>query len=187
MARVGLGRLKSLDPVQPICRYERAAPGELLHIDTKRLGRIQGMGHRITGNRQHQNRGIGWDAVHLAIDDHSRVSFALIKPDEKAVSCVEFLRNAVAYYNGLGVRIDRVMTDNGSGYKKTSGWPARLLEFATYELAPTRPRPTERRNDSYRPALESGPMRNPTRARPNEKPRCSLSLTATTGCAHTQP
>lgn len=119
MARVGLGRLKSLDPVQPICRYERAAPGELLHIDTKRLGRIQGMGHRITGNRQHQNRGIGWDAVHLAIDDHSRVSFALIKPDEKAVSCVEFLRNAVAYYNGLGVRIDRVVTDNGSGYKKT--------------------------------------------------------------------
>lgn len=120
MARIGLSRLKSLNPVEPIRRYERGAPGELLHIDTKRLGRIKGVGHRITGDRtMNRNRGIGWDAVHLAIDDHSRVSFALIKPDEKAVSCVEFLRAAVAYYAGLGVRIDRVMTDNGSGYKKT--------------------------------------------------------------------
>lgn len=120
MARAGLSRLKSLDPVEPIRRYERAAPGELLHIDTKRLGRIQGVGHRITGDRtKNRNRGIGWDAVHLAIDDHSRVSFALIKPDETALSCVQFLRQAVGYYNSLGVRIDRVMTDNGTGYKKT--------------------------------------------------------------------
>lgn len=120
MGRAGLSRLKSLDPVEPIRRYERAAPGELLHIDTKRLGRIQGVGHRITGDRtKNRNIGIGWDAVHLAIDDHSRVSFALIKPDEKAVSCVEFLRQAVAYYNRLGVQIERVMTDNGAGYKKT--------------------------------------------------------------------
>lgn len=98
-------------------RYERASPGELLHIDTKRLGRIDGVGHRITGQRQHRNRGIGWDSVHLAIDDHSRVSFARIKPDETASSCVQFLREAVAYYASLEVRIDRVMTDNGSGYK----------------------------------------------------------------------
>ena len=76
----------------PVCRYERASPGELLHIDTKRLGRIQGVGHRITGQRQHRNRGIGWDAVHLAIDDHSRVSFARVLGDETALSCVQFLR-----------------------------------------------------------------------------------------------
>lgn len=117
LRRIGLARLKSLDPVEPIVRYERAAPGELLHIDTKRLGRIDGIGHRITGQRQHRNRGIGWDSVHLAIDDHSRVSFARIKADETAQSCVQFLREAVAYYASLGVRIDRVMTDNGSGYK----------------------------------------------------------------------
>lgn len=117
LRRIGLARLKSLDPVEPVLRYERAAPGELLHIDTKRLGRINGIGHRITRDRRSSNRGIGWDAVHLAIDDHSRVSFARIKPDETAVSCVEFLREAVAYYASLGVRIDRVMTDNGSGYK----------------------------------------------------------------------
>ena len=117
MKRLGLSRLKSLDPPVPVVRYERAAPGELLHLDTKKLGRIDGVGHRITGDRTlNRNRGIGWDMVHLAIDDHSRVSFALIKPDERGEHCAQFLSEAVAYYAGLGVRIDRVMTDNGCGY-----------------------------------------------------------------------
>jgi transposase InsO family protein len=120
MRRLGLSRLKSLEPPLPIVRYERAAAGELLHIDTKKLGRIDGIGHRITGDRtKNHNRGIGWDMVHLAIDDHSRVSFAQVLSDEKAVSCVQFLRAAVAYYASLGVRIERVMTDNGTGYKNT--------------------------------------------------------------------
>lgn len=120
MKRLGLSRLKSLEPPVPIVRYERAAAGELLHIDTKKLGRIDGVGHRITGDRtKNHNRGIGWDMVHLAIDDHSRVSFAQVLSDEKAVSCVQFLRQAVAYYASLGVRIERVMTDNGTGYKNT--------------------------------------------------------------------
>ncbi len=118
MQRLGLSRLKSLEPAAPVVRYERAAPGELLHIDTKKLGRIDGIGHRITGDRtKSRSRGTGWDMVHLAIDDHSRVSFALVLPDEKAVSCVEFLHQAVGYYASLGVRIERVMTDNGVGYK----------------------------------------------------------------------
>jgi transposase InsO family protein len=119
MKRAGLSRLAALQPPEPVCRYERAAPGELLHIDTKRLGRINGVGHRITGDRTiNRSRGLGWDAVHLAIDDHSRVSFARILPDEGALSCAQFLREAVAYYASLGVRIERVMTDNGTGYKK---------------------------------------------------------------------
>jgi transposase InsO family protein len=116
MSRLGLARLSALQPPEPIRRYERASPGELLHIDTKRLGRIRGVGHRITGERQHRNRGIGWDAVHLAIDDHSRVSFASILDDESGECCTQFLRQAVSYYAGLGVKIERVMTDNGSGY-----------------------------------------------------------------------
>jgi transposase InsO family protein len=120
MKRLGLSRLKSLQPPEPVVRYERAMAGELLHVDTKKLGRIDGIGHRITGDRtKNRNRGIGWDMVHLAIDDHSRVSFAQVLADEKAVSCVQFLRDAVAYYASLGVRIERVMTDNGTGYKNT--------------------------------------------------------------------
>jgi len=115
---MGLSRLAALQPPEPIVRYERASPGELLHIDTKRLGRIEGVGHRITGDRRINRRGgKGWDAVHLAIDDHSRVSFARVLNDETALSCVQFLRDAVAYYASLGVRIERVMTDNGTGYK----------------------------------------------------------------------
>jgi transposase InsO family protein len=120
MKRLGLSRLNSLEPPAPLVRYERSSPGELLHIDTKKLGRIDGVGHRITGDRTlNRSRGIGWDMVHLAIDDHSRVSFAQVLPDEKALSCVQFLRQAVAYYASLGVSIQRVMTDNGTGYKNT--------------------------------------------------------------------
>lgn len=120
VARLGLSRLASLQPPEPIRRYERERPGELLHIDTKRLGRIEGIGHRITGDRTlNRRRGKGWEAVHLAIDDHSRVSFARLLPDETTASCVQFLREAVAFYDGLGVRIERVMTDNGTGYKNT--------------------------------------------------------------------
>ena len=116
MKRLGLSRLAALQPAVPVVRYERDAPGELLHIDTKRLGRIKGVGHRITGERQHRNRGIGWDAVHLAIDDHSRVSFAQVLPDEAGLCCTQFLRDAVSHYAAMGVHIERVMTDNGSGY-----------------------------------------------------------------------
>ena len=120
MKRIGLSRLKSLEPAEPVVRYEREAPGELIHIDTKRLGRIKGVGHRITGDpSKNKNRGIGWDAVHLAIDDHSRVAFAQVKTDETTHSCVEFLRETVAFYTSLGVHIESVMTDNGTGYKKT--------------------------------------------------------------------
>ena len=117
MKRLGLSRLSALQPPEPVVRYERATPGELLHIDTKRLGRIDGVGHRITGDRSYRHRGAGWDMVHLAIDDHSRVSFAQVLDDEKAASCVQFLREAVGYYASLGVRIQQVMTDNGKGFK----------------------------------------------------------------------
>lgn len=102
----------------PIVRYERATPGELLHIDTEKLGRIDGIGQRITGDRAlNRSRGLGWDLVHLAIDDHARVSFAQILPDETSASCIAFHRAAIVYYSTLGVRIEGVMTDNGTGHK----------------------------------------------------------------------
>jgi transposase InsO family protein len=100
-------------------RYEYADPGGLIHIDIKKLGRFDRIGHRITGDRKGHSsgRGAGWEFVHVCIDDASRIAFTQIKPDEKAVSATAFLKAAVAYYSGLGVKVARVMTDNGSCYK----------------------------------------------------------------------
>lgn len=117
LGRLGLSRLKSLDPVEPVRRYERAAPGEMLHIDIKKLGRFNKTGHRVTGDRQKKTRGIGWEFVHVCIDDASRVAFSLILPDEKKESAVAFLQAALAYYESLGIAVQRVMTDNGSCYR----------------------------------------------------------------------
>ena len=100
-------------------RYERAHPGELIHIDIKKLGRFERIGHRITGDRtgQSNSRGVGWEYVHVCIDDASRVAFSQVLPTERKESAVPFLKAAVAYYESLGVSVSRVMTDNGSCYK----------------------------------------------------------------------
>jgi transposase InsO family protein len=118
--RLGLNRLAALEPAEPIRRYEREHPGELIHLDIKKLGRIGSVGHRITGrypgaiNRHH---GIGWEFVHVCIDDASRVAFVQVMADQRKESAVTFLEEAVAYYARLGIRIERVMTDNGSCYR----------------------------------------------------------------------
>lgn len=123
LKRLGLSRLKDLDPPEPVRRYERDNPGDLIHIDIKKLGRFERPGHRVTGDRTRQSsprgrgEGYGWECVHVCVDDASRVAFTAIKPNEKATSAVAFLREAVAYYKGLGVTPTRVMTDNGSCYK----------------------------------------------------------------------
>lgn len=118
LKRLGLNRLSSLEPVAPIRRYERDRPGELIHIDIKKLGRFARAGHRATGERQGcRNVGAGWEFVHVAIDDHSRIAFAKIMPNEKKRSATVFLKAALAYYASLGITIERVMTDNGSCYK----------------------------------------------------------------------
>ncbi len=119
LRRLGLNRMRDLEPAEPVRRYEREHPGDMIHIDIKKLGRFDKIGHRITGDRtgQSNSRGVGWEYVHVCIDDNSRVAFSQILPDEKAVSAVAFLRAAVAYYKSLGVTVTRVMTDNGSCYK----------------------------------------------------------------------
>jgi transposase InsO family protein len=119
LRRLGLNRVRDLEPAEPERRYERENPGEIIHIDIKKLGRFERVGHRITGDRTAPNksRGAGWDFVHVCIDDHSRVAFSEIKPDETADSAVPFLKAAVAYYKSLGVTVTRVMTDNGSCYQ----------------------------------------------------------------------
>jgi transposase InsO family protein len=164
----GLSRMSDLDPVEPVRRYERATPGELIHIDIKKLGRIDGVGHRITGdrrgqsNRRGRDQGPGWEFAHVSVDDASRIAFAEMKRDETAASAVDFLKAAVAYYRSLGVAVARVMTDNGSCYKafafrdacrdlglkhirtqpytpKTNGKAERFIQTALREWAYARP------------------------------------------------
>jgi transposase InsO family protein len=118
LKRAGLSRLRDIEPAEPIRRYEREKPGEMIHIDIKKLGRFSQVGHRITGDRQKgKSRGAGWEFVHVCIDDASRIAFSQILPDERKESAVAFLKAAVAYYASLGVAIARVMTDNGSCYR----------------------------------------------------------------------
>lgn len=123
LKRRGLSLLSSLEPHQPRPRYEREKPGEIIHIDIKRLGRFNRVGHRITGDRTRQSNqrndgsAPGWEYAHVAIDDHSRVAFSTILPDEKKHSATAFLLQAVAYYKSLGITVTRVMTDNGGCYK----------------------------------------------------------------------
>jgi transposase InsO family protein len=119
LRRLGLNRLSALEPAEPIRRYERENPGELIHIDIKKLGRIGSVGHRITGRKTgaiNRHLGIGWEFVHVCIDDASRVAFSQVLKDERKSSAVAFLEAAVAHYASLGVKIERVMTDNGSCY-----------------------------------------------------------------------
>jgi transposase InsO family protein len=127
LTRLGLGRLGRLGLERPV-RYERSRPGELVHVDVKRLGRIQGgAGRRVHGGRKHHNPArldaegrrrltVGWEFVHVAIDDHSRLAYAEVLPDEKAATAIGFLRRALTFYRGYGIRVERVLTDNGSAY-----------------------------------------------------------------------
>jgi len=127
LKRLGLNRLAALEPAEPVRRYQREHPGELIHIDIKKLGRFEQVGHRITGDRRGQSSrrgrrqgvswGAGWEYVHVCIDDASRIAFSQILPDERKGSAVAFLKAAVAYYQSLGVTVARVMTDNGACYK----------------------------------------------------------------------
>ena len=104
-------------PKPVVVRYEKKRPGELLHLDPKKLGRIQGVGHRILGDRRRRSKGVGWEFVHVCVDDAIRVSYAEVLPDEKAVTAATFLKRAVAWFTERDVLVQRVMTDNGSCYR----------------------------------------------------------------------
>lgn len=126
LTRIGMGKLGRLG-LEPAVRYERERPGELIHIDVKKLGRIQrGAGHRITGHQHHNptrgprgavKRTVGWEYVHIAVDDCTRLAYAEVLGDEKAVTVVGFLRRAVAFFQRHGMTIQQLLTDNGGGYR----------------------------------------------------------------------
>jgi transposase InsO family protein len=150
LKRVGLGKRSRLDPPEPPNRYERRRPGELIHIDVKKLGRILKPGHRVTGDRRgqaktHRNgkqvRLAGWEFVHVAIDDHSRLAYAEVLADEKGPTAVAFLRRALEFFSGYGVSVQRVMTDNGSPYiSLVHATACRELRLRHLRTQPYRPR-----------------------------------------------
>jgi transposase InsO family protein/transposase-like protein len=143
LARIGLGKLSRLDPPEPPNRYERRHPGELLHIDVKKLGRIIRPGHRLTGNRfDRRDQGKkGWEFVHVCIDDATRLAYVEVLDDEKAITAVGFLRRAIAFYERHGIHVERVMTDNGSAYRSTAHAIAcRALGIRHLRTRPYRPR-----------------------------------------------
>jgi len=117
LQRLGLNRRPALAPPRPVVRYERERPGELLHVDTKRLGRIGRVGHRIHGDRTRRVRGIGWETVHVAVDDATRVASVEVLPDERTPTVVGFLQRARTWYAARGVTVTGLMTDNGSAYR----------------------------------------------------------------------
>ena len=133
----GVARLPALQDAVPVRRYERRSPGELLHMDTKKLARFDKPGHRVTGDRTQNTPRAGWQALHVAIDDHSRVGFSQMLTDETARSACAFLLAALRYYKTLGVKIVQVMTDNGSAYKSRRF--AKLLRRLRIKHIRTRP------------------------------------------------
>ena len=181
LRKARLSRMRDLDPPEPVRRYERKHPGELIHIDIKKLGRFDRVGHRITGDRhgQSNSRGIGWEFVHVCIDDASRIAFSQVLGDEKKQSAIAFLHAAIAYYASLGITVTRVMTDNGSCYKsfafkdackalglrhirtkpytpKTNGKAERFIQTSLREWAYARAYPTsEHRKHALQPWLHN--------------------------------
>jgi len=141
LSRIGLGRLSQLEPPEPANRYQRERPGELLHIDVKKLGRIGRPGHRVNGDRRTRTRGIGWEYVHVCVDDATRFANVEVLDDEKAVTAVGFLRRAVAFYAERGITVESVMTDNGSAYVSiVHALACRTLGLRHLRTRPYRPR-----------------------------------------------
>ena len=137
LQRHGVGRLSDLQPSEPVRRYEHKAPGEMLHLDVKKLGRIRGVGHRITGDRRTRARGVGWEFVHVAIDDYSRLAYVEVLANEEATTTAAFLRRALAFYRLHGIRVRRLLTDNAKNYTAH----AFLALCAARRIHPRRTRP----------------------------------------------
>ena len=149
LRRIGLGKRSRLEPLEPANRYQRERPGELVHIDVKKLGRIERAGHRVSGSRDSkharnkwgQRRLIGWEYVHVCVDDATRLAYVEVLPDEKGLTVAGFLHRAVAFYAVHGIRIERVMTDNGPGYRSVvHALACRTLSLRHLRTQPYRPR-----------------------------------------------
>jgi hypothetical protein len=165
-------------------RYEHEHPGDLLHLDTKRLARIERPSHRVTGDRRHTVRGIGWEYLFVAVDDHARIGFTQMKPDERRASEVAFLRASVAYFAALGVSIRRILTDNGSAFRsKRFAAACRSWVLNIALPVPIGRRPTAKPSASSSRRCASGPMAFPTTIQSSGAPCSSVGTITTTGIA----
>lgn len=153
--RLGLNRLERLEPPPPVIRYERKRPGELVHLDTKKLGRIAGVGHRIHGDRRRRAYGVGWEFLHICIDDASRLAYGEVLADERGVTAAAFLRRLARWYQEQGVKIERVMTDNGGCYvSKAFRKAVREIGARHLRTRPYTPRTNGKAERFIRTALE---------------------------------
>jgi transposase InsO family protein len=141
LAAAGLGSLSRLEPAAPVRRYQRQRPGELLHLDIKKLARFRKTGHRITGNRRNVSDGAGWEFVHVAVDDATRLAYVEVLADERRQSCTGFLVRALRWFKQRGIRVERVMSDNGSGYvSRLFAKVCRLLRIRHLRTRPYTPK-----------------------------------------------
>jgi transposase InsO family protein len=188
LRRLGLNKLNALEPTEPVRRYERENPGELIHLDIKKLGRIGSVGHRITGRHPgavNRHLGIGWEFVHVCIDDTSRVAFVQVRSNQRKENAVAFLEAAVAYFAKLGIRVERVMTDNGSCYRsKTFRAACKRLGLRQIFTRPYTPKTNGKLNASFKPRFANGPTPALIRTRISDRPSCSTGSTATIGIGH---
>ena len=184
LRRLGLQKLSALE-LEPVRRYERENPGELIHIDIKKLGRIGSVGHRITGRQTgviNRHQGIGWEFVHVCIDDASRIAFSRVMKDERKASAVAFLKAALAYYASLGVKIERVMTDNGSCYRSRAFARAcKKLGLKHIFTKPYTPKTNGKAERFIQTSLREWPMPAPITLQTSAPPNCRDGFTATTG------
>jgi transposase InsO family protein len=141
LTRIGLGKLWRLEPLEAANRYEKRRPGELVHVDVKKLARIGKVGHRVHGDRRLRRRGIGREFVHVAVDDATRLAYVEVLEDEKAATAVAFLRRAIAHFAAFGIRVERLMTDNGNAYRSTiHALACKALGLKHLRTRPYRPR-----------------------------------------------
>jgi transposase InsO family protein len=186
LRRLGLGKLKHLEPKPPVVRYEHSRPGEMIHLDIKKLGRFDAPGHRATGDRQlHRSYRAGWDFLHVCVDDASRLAYTEILPSERKEDTAAFLHRALAWLAGHGVTVQRVMTDNGSAYRsqvfrkavadagarhvrtrpytpRTNGKAERFIQTSLREWAYARPyRSSDERRQAIRPWTDAYNLNRP--------------------------
>jgi transposase len=183
LTRLRLNKKHMIEPKPPPVRYEHAAPGDLLHIDIKKFARIVKAGHRITGNPQDETRGAGWEFLYVAVDDHSRIAYTALYPDEKAVSSADFMAKAAAYFKRFGIAIRQITVH--AFWPTCSAMPAMRSTSCANAPASTGLRPTARPNASSRPPSGSGPMPDATKTPENDSRNCSHGHTSTTGIDHT--